>query len=341
MSPGLSVTIIPPGNTTRCWTLVTAGLSLVLATWRSISTLISVDLPTLGTPAISARRGRSLVWRSPSRAASSAIRLRVSCGRSGVDANAAIRPSRSSAAIHARVTAGSARSLLVSTLMQGLSPRSSPTTGFVLAAGSRASITSIARSCDGMSSASSRRALVMWPGYHWTAIPVFYTPAGADTCNDGRAHVHPGMRYAARDDRLHPVDRRRARRYRRDRRSPRRARRRGAVARGEAARPRPPARAVREGGPRAVDRRRPLRRRCRAARRGDPRRRQHAPPAGGVAAVPEAVLSPGRQRRSDPAVRLQRGPDPPADRPRVLRRGPDRRSAAVVGARRHRHRLLP
>jgi hypothetical protein len=51
-------------------------------------------------------------------------------------------------------------------LIHGLFPRSSVTTGFVLAAGMRASSTSIRTSFDGRASAISRRALFMCPGYH-------------------------------------------------------------------------------------------------------------------------------------------------------------------------------
>jgi hypothetical protein len=50
--------------------------------------------------------------------------------------------------------------------------------GLALAAGSRASSTSTTRSWVVIRAASSRRALVMCPGYHWSDKRPFY-PAAA------------------------------------------------------------------------------------------------------------------------------------------------------------------
>ena len=90
----------------------------------------------------------------------------VTCGRSVVAANAFTPGSPSRYFTHARVTSGSARSLLVSTLTTGFAPRISASSGLELALGRRPSMTSIITSCEGISATSSRRAFVMCPGYH-------------------------------------------------------------------------------------------------------------------------------------------------------------------------------
>ena len=53
--PGVSEIVIPLFRVTSCVPLVTAGSSPTLATLRSMSVLISVDLPTFGMPTIIAR----------------------------------------------------------------------------------------------------------------------------------------------------------------------------------------------------------------------------------------------------------------------------------------------
>ena len=55
MIPGLSESVMPFFRTTCCWLFVTAGLSPVFATLRSISVLMSVDFPTFGMPTMITR----------------------------------------------------------------------------------------------------------------------------------------------------------------------------------------------------------------------------------------------------------------------------------------------
>ncbi|KYF57546.1 hypothetical protein BE08_05360 [Sorangium cellulosum] len=175
--PGLSEMAMPLFRVTSCWLFVTAGSSPTLATLRSMSVLMIVDLPTLGMPTIMARTTLpGPVLGGARRLQSSGIRRRASDDWVAESAIASTLPpgdaspgagcSASRWRSHAFVTAGSARSLLLSTLTHGFWPRSSATTGFSLACGMRASSTSMMTSCDGIDSAIMRRALVMWPGYH-------------------------------------------------------------------------------------------------------------------------------------------------------------------------------
>src|ERR1019366_1737912 len=171
--PGLSDSVIPFFMTTTCSLFVTAGSSPTFATFRCARVFTSVDLPTFGMPMIIARAVLRPLVGTASASQASVIRPRPSAARSVLTAIASTFPApppstrRSRYSSHDRVTSGSARSLFVRTFTQGFGPRSSVTTGFSLARGILASSTSMTTSCDGMASAIARRALRIWPGYHW------------------------------------------------------------------------------------------------------------------------------------------------------------------------------
>ncbi|MNO59028.1 hypothetical protein D3C76_496060 [compost metagenome] len=171
-NPGVSVRMTLLSSLIRCWDLVTPASLPVRAMMRPARVLIRVDLPTLGMPMIMARTPRRSKLRSGSiswHRVSSALIFSGSCWVRG---NALIPFSCSMCATHSSVIAGSARSALFSTLMTGVSPRSSGTRGFSLEKGMRASSISMMTSTWGMTSAISLRALCMWPGNQLMDISV-------------------------------------------------------------------------------------------------------------------------------------------------------------------------
>ena len=128
----------------RCSALVMPASSPVLAALRPVSVLISVDLPTLGTPQISTRMGLASPPRLGARAWQASMRAR---------AGAATLASSPIARVPGR--------LLFSTLSEGRPAVSSASSGLALEPGRRASSSSITASMSLMRSAMALRVRCM------------------------------------------------------------------------------------------------------------------------------------------------------------------------------------
>ena len=161
--PGVSTSSMRSLRSYRPCCFVMAGSSPVSATRRLRSALISVDLPTLGMPITSMRKGFSGLSRCGASAPAMRVTLAASPGFLHDSATAVTPFSAPKARSQAAVASGSARSALLSTLRQGRCrlARSSAIIGLVLAPGRRASSTSMTTSVVAMVSAALRRAAVM------------------------------------------------------------------------------------------------------------------------------------------------------------------------------------
>ena len=142
----------------------------VLADFLPSMALIRVDLPTLGMPQISTRRGLSM----PLRWGTSDLLATISfCAAWRSDASSAIERVSSRLLKYSSQTAvrsGSARSCLFKIFSLGLPRASCASSGFSLEAGMRASSISTTISTLFRRSAIAFFALFMCPGNHWIAI---------------------------------------------------------------------------------------------------------------------------------------------------------------------------
>ncbi|MNL57107.1 hypothetical protein D3C87_1806450 [compost metagenome] len=135
--------------------------SPVLA-WRLLlSVLISVDLPTLGTPQISTRMGLAMPPRLGDSRWHASISLRVGAGSDASSGKARVSLWALYQSTHCAVRSGSATSCLLSTLSVGLWPVISASSGLALEPGKRASSTSITTSMSLMRSVMALRVRCM------------------------------------------------------------------------------------------------------------------------------------------------------------------------------------
>src|SRR6266567_78142 len=165
-SPGVSERTMPLRRSICCAQVVMAGLSPTLALHFPTRVLIRVDLPTFGMPTTMTRSDLPGLPRLGARLWQSLINWFTS-RNCFADSGRARTPSCfSKVRTHALVTAGSARSFLFITLIQGLLRRSSSSSLLELEAGSRASSTSMTTSTFRINSEIFFVALPMCPGYH-------------------------------------------------------------------------------------------------------------------------------------------------------------------------------
>ena len=130
----------------RCSSLVMPASSPVLA-WRLLlSVLISVDLPTLGTPQISTRMGLAMPPRLGASRWQASMSLRAGAGSDASSGTARVSLWALYQSNQRAVRSGSATSCLFSTLSLGLWSVISASSGLALEPGRRASSTSITTS---------------------------------------------------------------------------------------------------------------------------------------------------------------------------------------------------
>ena len=142
----------------------------VLALFLPSMPLIRVDLPTLGMPQISTRKGFSMPLRCGTSLRQAAIILAAALRSDASSAMALVWGRLWNSASQISVRSGSAKSCLFNIFSLGLSAESLAKSGFSLDAGRRASSTSITISTLFKRSIMAFLALCMWPGYHWIAI---------------------------------------------------------------------------------------------------------------------------------------------------------------------------
>ena len=133
------------------------GSSPVLVARRSLSVLISVDLPTLGMPQISTRKGLTMPPRSGASARQAATSTLAGPGTLASRPSARVSGSALKCASQAAVRSASARSCLFSTFNAGLPCVRLASKGLRLEPGRRASSSSITTSMSG-----SRLAMAFW-----------------------------------------------------------------------------------------------------------------------------------------------------------------------------------
>ena len=182
-----------PSRTQRRLRVTPARRALSTTFWRT-SRLIRADLPTLGNPSIRARTGRGRMprlWRRALRASPALIAACCSCftpvptrasHHQGVRSRARNQPSQASRA------AGVTMSTRLSTSRCCLPRIQRCRCGWPVAAGMRASRTSITRSTFSRLALRARSALAMWPGNHWIvgAVKAPPSPGRAPAGSPGR-----------------------------------------------------------------------------------------------------------------------------------------------------------
>ena len=171
--PGVSSSSSPWSTVIHCFPRVTPGRSPALADFFLATLLIKVDLPTLGMPTTMARTGRP-TWPFSFHLAICSFSAARITGENCLPP-APLRASHSKTEIpwarkyapQTLLAAGSAWSARLRMTTRGFPPTSSSKSGFRLAMGIRASMTSATTSTYLRFSPIIRRVLVMWPGYHW------------------------------------------------------------------------------------------------------------------------------------------------------------------------------
>ncbi|MNY20482.1 hypothetical protein D3C86_1539630 [compost metagenome] len=172
MMPGVSISSRSLPMRIQDTARVTPGLSPVLARPVRVRRLMSELLPTFGRPTTMIRAGRGRRPRALTLACTTALSLAISCLSweipSPLSEFMAIAgcPWLRRSLIQAWVRAGSARSVLVKTTIEGLPLMSSVVWPKRLLAGIRASTSSSTKSMIWSFSLSSRWALAMCPGNH-------------------------------------------------------------------------------------------------------------------------------------------------------------------------------